>query len=99
MKSQRRASADFPMARRDGIRSWAGLVESERRRYPVRDRVALDVEPLAAAIRVAPALDAPALHIVTKEKIFAPGLVPRLQRRSCHPGRAAVHEFPLVALA
>src|SRR3979490_393292 len=65
--------------------------------YFVGDRVAHEIEPLAAALRVAPAFEVQALGIVAKEQIFAPSLVALLQPRPREVRCAAARELAFVA--
>src|SRR5215470_5988549 len=65
----------------------------------MRHGMAGDVEPAAATIRVAPALEMHALRIVAEEEIFAPALITRTRLGPRDVAGAAADELALIACA
>jgi hypothetical protein len=65
----------------------------------VRHRVARDVEPLPAAVRVQPALEVPAARVVALEQVLRPLGVGAVEARPGDVALAAAAELDLVARA
>src|SRR5215468_9410882 len=65
----------------------------------MRQGVAGDVEPAAATICVAPALEMNALRVVAEEEVLAPALITRTKLGSRDVARAAADELALIARA
>src|ERR1700733_12084648 len=64
--------------------------------YFVSDRMARDIEPPAAAIGVAPALEVQTLGVVAKEQIIPPGRIALLQARPHHVRGTAAGELAFI---
>src|ERR1700722_17758774 len=94
-----RDSAGCPRARGDETRSTCSLAELERRRHSVGQRIAQQVEPLPAAIGVAPALETLTLDVGAKVQVPPPYIIAGFQRRPHQRRGAAIHELDLVAFA
>src|SRR5689334_23552861 len=63
----------------------------------MRHGMAGDVEPAAAAVGVAPALEMHALRIVAKEQVFTPGNIACVETRAADVRGPTTAEFTLIA--
>jgi hypothetical protein len=68
-------------------------------KYFVRDRVASDVEPLAATKDMPPPLVMGTFRVITEEQIVAPRSIVAIEARASDVCGAAANEFGLIAHA